>query len=134
MEIFVDSFGTFLGKKSERLVIKEKGAVIQEAPLRQIEQITITSGGVTLSSDLIRECVERGVQINFLSSSGRPFAKLTSPNVTGTMATRREQILAYLDQRGLILAKAFIDGKLRNQAAVLKSFICRRLIKRIRIR
>jgi CRISPR-associated protein Cas1 len=38
------------------------------------------------------------------------------------VATRREQILAYLDERGVALGKAFIEGKLRNQAAVLKYF------------
>lgn len=122
MQLFIENFGTFLGKKSERLIVKEKGAVVSEVPLRQLEQVTITGNGITLSSDLIQECMERGVQINFLTGTGRPFAKLTSPHVTGTVATRREQIMAYLDERGLVLGKAFIEGKLRNQAAVLKYF------------
>ncbi len=122
MQLFVDKFGTFLGKKSERLIVREKGAVVEEVPLRQLEQITIASGGVSLSSDLIRDCMELGIQINFLTGTGQPFAKLTSPNITGTVATRREQILAYLDERGVALGKAFIEGKLRNQAAVLKYF------------
>jgi CRISPR-associated protein Cas1 len=122
MQLFVDKFGAFLGRKSERLVIREKGVVVEEVPLRQLEQITISSPGVSLSSDLIRDCMELGIQINFLTGSGQPYAKLTSPNITGTVATRREQILAYLDERGVALGKAFIEGKLRNQAAVLKYF------------
>jgi CRISPR-associated protein Cas1 len=122
VHLVVDQYGVFLGKKSERLVVRDQNRVTQEVPLRQLEQITVAGGGISLSADLIRECVERGIQINFLTSGGRPYAKITSPMITGTVATRREQILAYLDERGVILAKAFVDGKLRNQAAVLKYF------------
>jgi CRISPR-associated protein Cas1 len=77
VQLFVDKFGTFLGKKSERLIVREKGAIVEEIPLRQLEQITVASGGVSLSSDLIRDCMELGIQINFLTGTGQPFAKLT---------------------------------------------------------
>ncbi|MDI6908116.1 MAG: CRISPR-associated endonuclease Cas1 [Thermoanaerobacterales bacterium] len=122
MHLVVEDFGVSLGKKSERLLIRQKGQVISETPFRDIEQITIASKGVSLSSDVIQECTEYGIQINFLSFSGKPYAKLASPNLTGTVETRRQQILAYLDERGVTLAKAFVDGKLKNQANVLKYF------------
>jgi len=121
-EVFIINFGTTLGKKSERLLIKEQGKVVQEIPFRDISALTIATRGVSLSSDVIRECVEHGIQINFLSSSGKPYAKVTSPQLSGTVLTRREQILAYTDERGAALAVAFIEGKLKNQANVLKYF------------
>ncbi|MDH7578359.1 MAG: CRISPR-associated endonuclease Cas1 [Bacillota bacterium] len=121
-EIFIINFGTTLGKKSERLVIKEQGKVIGEIPFRDITCLTIASRGVSLSSDVVLECIQHGIQINFLTPSGKPCAKVTSPQLSGTVITRREQILAYNDNRGLALALAFIDGKLRNQVNVLKYF------------
>lgn len=121
-EIFIINFGTSLGKKSERLVIKEQGKVIEEIPFQEITSLTIASRGVSLSSDVVLECIEHGIQINFLTPSGKPYAKVTSPQLSGTVLTRREQILAYNDSRGLALALAFIDGKLRNQINVLKYF------------
>lgn len=122
MHLVVSNFGYSLGKKSERLLVRQKGAVVSETPFRDICQITISSRGVSLSTDVIQECSEHGIQINFLSFSGRPYAKLSSPHLTGTVVTRREQLLAYDDQRGVFLVKAFIEGKLRNQANVLKYF------------
>lgn len=122
MHLVVEDFGVSLGKKSERLMVRQKGQVISETPFRDIEQITIASKGVSLSSDVIRECTEYGIQINFLSFSGKPYAKLASPNLTGTVETRRQQILAYLDERGVSLVKAFVSGKLKNQTNVLKYF------------
>lgn len=122
MQILVASFGAFVGKTSERLVIKEKGKVTAEVPFADIEHLTIATGGVTLSSDVIRECAERGIQITFLSSSGNPYAKLVSPHLTATVVTRREQLYAYRDERAVALAVAFIQGKIKNQINTLKYF------------
>lgn len=65
-----------------------------ELPLFRISEIVVASRGVTLSSDLIEECCDRGIRISFLSSSGQPFAMLSSPMLTATVQTRREQMAA----------------------------------------
>lgn len=122
MHIHVTDFGSFLGKKSERLVVKDKGKVKEEYPFFNIETVTLDSRGVSISTDVIRECMEHGIQINFLSGSGKPYAKISSPNLTGTVITRREQVLAYTDRRGVVLGKTFVAGKLKNQANLLKYF------------
>lgn len=123
MEILVDDFGAYLGKKSERLVIKHQGqAAPQEVPFFDLERIIISSKGVSLSSDLIRECAERGVAIHFLSSRGQPYAQVSAPNLSGTVRTRREQVLAFLDGRGIAIGKLIITGKVKNQINLLKYF------------
>ena len=116
----IDRFGTFLGKHSERLRVSIKGEIVEERPFHEIEHILVASSGVTLSTDLIQECAERGIPISFISGLGRPYAKLMSPGLVGTVKTRREQLLAYLDHRGVALAKAFCGGKVKNQAMLLK--------------
>ena len=93
-----------------------------ELPLFRVSEIIVTGGGVSVSSDLIEECCERGIRLSFLTSSGRPFAMLSSPMLTATVQTRREQFAAYGDGRGLEFAKAIVRGKLGNQSALLKYF------------
>lgn len=93
-----------------------------ELPLFRIGEIIIAAPGVSLSSDLIQACCELGIRVSFLSSSGRPFAMLSSPMLTATVMTRRDQMAAYGDQRGVEFAKAVVRGKLGNQAALLKYF------------
>lgn len=93
-----------------------------ELPLFRVSEIIVTGNGVSVSSDLIEECCERGIRLSFLTSSGRPFAMLSSPMLTATVLTRREQFAAYGDGRGLEFAKAIVRGKLGNQAALLKYF------------
>jgi len=122
VEVLVEEFGSYLGKKSERLVIRKEKKVIQEVPLFDLEQVLITSRGVSISSDLIRECSERGVPIHFLSSTGEPYAQLFSAQLTGTVRTRREQLLAAMDQRGVTISKLITTAKVKNQINLLKYF------------
>jgi len=93
-----------------------------ELPLFQVSEIIVAGGGISISSDLIEECCERGIHLSFLTPGGRPFAMLSSPMLTATVLTRREQMAAYGDRRGLEVARAIVRGKLGNQAALLKYF------------
>jgi CRISPR-associated protein Cas1 len=120
MELLVEQPGTFVGRKSERIRVSMKGETLDERPLYGLEGVLIASNGVSLSSDIVRECAERGIPIHFLSRSGAPYARLIAPGLTGTVRTRREQLLASGDGRGLALAKAFATGKLANQANLLR--------------
>ncbi len=120
--LHVTGWGIFVGKKSQRLTIKEKGELKEEIPLIDIEEVTIDSRGVSLSVDAIRELVKHGVHINFISYNGTPWAKITAPGLSATVETRRQQLLAYTDERGLELSRMLVQGKLGNQAATLKYF------------
>ncbi len=93
-----------------------------EIPLFRVGEIVIGSPGVSLSADLVEACCERGIRLSFLTRSGKPYAMLCSPMLTATVITRREQIAAYNDQRGVTFAKAIVRGKLANQASLLKYF------------
>jgi CRISPR-associated protein Cas1 len=93
-----------------------------ELPLFRVGEIVIGSSGVSLSADLVEACCERGIRLSFLTRSGKPYAMLSSPMLTATVITRREQLAAYNDARGVAIAKAIVRGKLSNQAALLKYF------------
>lgn len=121
-EVFVEGFGVSVGKKSERLVVKRKGEVIFERPFFDVDRVTVATEGATISASAIHECVKNGIPIEFISYSGAPYASLVSPHLGGTVKTRRAQILAYGDGRGLLLGKAFAAGKLKSSANNLKYF------------
>jgi CRISP-associated protein Cas1 len=100
--------------------VSEKNEI--EMPLFRVGEIVISSPGVAISADLIEACCERGIRLSFLTRSGKPFAMLSSPMLTATVITRREQLAAYNDQRGVALATTIVRGKLGNQASLLKYF------------
>lgn len=116
----VHDFGAFLGLHSERVQVRKGKEVQREVPLLHLQHVLVVAGGVGISSDVISACVERGIQITFLTFSGRPYAHIVSPALSGTIRTRREQLLAYNDRRGVALAVAFAVGKLNSQANQLR--------------
>src|SRR5207248_384899 len=112
--------GTFLSKHQGRLRVIREQKTITEVPLIHLDQVIVVDSGVAISSDVIRVCSEEGIPIHFLGNSGRPIASLYSAGLTGTVLTRRAQLLAYENATGVALAKAFVTGKLENQANLLR--------------
>lgn len=121
-QIIISGYGIFLGKKSERLVIKQNDKAIYEIPFFRINEIIIASMGISLSCDLIYELCQRGIRLNFIHRSGQPYALISSPMLTATILSRREQFRAFDDKRGLEFSKIIVRGKIKNQENLLKYF------------
>lgn len=118
--LYADVFGSHVGKYSERLKITKGKEVLQQAPLLHLKSLTIASMGVSISADAIAACTERGIPVVMLDGIGDVFATLYAAGLTGTVLTRREQLLAYYDERGIALAAAFAIAKISNQVRTLR--------------
>ncbi|MGQ9555192.1 MAG: CRISPR-associated endonuclease Cas1 [Anaerolineae bacterium] len=119
-ELVVEQYGVHLTRHSERLVLTRRGERLQEVPLMHLQAVLIASPGVSISSSAIAGCCEHGIPIHFINEIGDPYAALYSAGLTGTVLTRRAQVAAYDDGRGLALAVAMGQGKVRNQAGLLR--------------
>lgn len=119
--LIVEDFGAYLGKHSQRLKVTVKGETRVEAPLVYLRQVIVKSRGVSLSSDVVEECAERGIPIHFVNGVGLAGGAALYPHaLNGTVLTRRSQLLAYADARGARLAAAFARAKIANQAGLLR--------------
>lgn len=101
---------------------RREAAVEEEIPLFRVGEIVLPARGVSISTDLIEEAASRGIPVTFLGAGGQPYAMLTSPMLTATVLTRRAQLRAMDRPSGAALSKAFVAGKLRNQASLLVYF------------
>lgn len=118
--LVVDSFGVHIGKYSKRLKVTQNGETLAQAPLLHLRSVTIASRGVSISSDALEACCERGIPVHFSSKQGRTYASIYASGLGGTILTRREQIKAYADRRGVAFALAVAEGKITNQSATIK--------------
>jgi CRISPR-associated protein Cas1 len=119
MRIFLDEFGIFLGRKRNRFVVKKEGEK-KEFVADDVDSIICCSSGVAMSASALNLAVKHNIQVVFARYSGWPYAVLMPASMTGSVRARREQFIAYNDERSFILAKKFIAGKLVNQANFLK--------------
>ena len=128
--LIVDEFGSFIAKKSERLRVSCQGELRAEAPLMHLETVLVTGRGVSLSSDVVAACADQGIPIHFLDSRGHPVGSFYSAGLAATVQTRRAQLAALNDTRGVAVAKAFADGKIRNQVNLLNRVLVMDLSRR----
>ncbi len=118
--LIVDQYGSYVGRRSERIRVTLKRKVLAEAPVMFLEQVLITSKAISISTDALALCAGQGIPVYYLSWKGTPYAALYAAGLGGTVLTRRAQYAAYDDSRGLDLAVAFVTGKIQNQARLLK--------------
>lgn len=118
--LVADTFGSHIGKYSQRLKVTQKDTTLAEAPLLHLQSVMVISAGVSISSDALQACCEKGIPVFFLDSLGRNYASLYSAGLGATVLTRRRQLQAYENECGPVIAKAVTMGKLHNMAATLK--------------
>ena len=117
--------GLFLGRHGDYFVVKRGGVVVDKVVADGVEEIVIGGRGVLVSSDALRLAVEKGVDLVVLGPRGLPLGLLHHLRLSGLVAIRREQLRAYDDERGLVLAKGFIEGRFYGMIYVLKRIIRR---------
>lgn len=121
MELIVEGFGVFISKHQGRLRVEKGKERLAEAPIMHLTQVLILSDGVALSSDVIRACAVEGIPIHFLNGrDGDDYGTLVHSGISGMALTKRAQVRAYDDERGLALARAFAGGKIQSQANLLR--------------
>jgi len=121
MHLIVEQRGCFVSKHQGRLRVEKDKQRLAEMPIMHLEQLLIVGNGVGLSSDVVRVCCEEGIPIHFLNGhDGDDYGTLFASGLTGMALTKRAQLRAYEDERGLALAKAFVSGKLQSQSNMLR--------------
>lgn len=118
--LIVEEAGAYVGKHQGRLQVRKGREILQQAPLMHLEQVVVSGRAVSFSADAVAACAGQGIPIHFISFGGTPFASLYAAGLTGTVQTRRAQLLAYTDRRGVTLALGLARAKLKNQAALLR--------------
>lgn len=121
MHLIVEQIGSFISKHQGRLRVEKGKERLAEVPLLHLEQVVICSNGVALSSDVVRACCKEGIPIHFLNGrDGDDYGTLVHSGLSGMALTKRAQLRAYEETRGLELARAFASGKVQSQANLLR--------------
>ena len=117
----IADFGAYLGITHERLVVKQ-GETSHEFPLNRLKTLTVAKKGVSLSSDLVQACSQRGIKIFFVDFRGVAVAALVGTHQHAVAKVRRNQFLFLEAIESRDLARQFVKGKIRNQRVLLKYF------------
>ncbi|MGC8769715.1 MAG: CRISPR-associated endonuclease Cas1 [Brevinematia bacterium] len=120
--ILITDYAEALRLDHNMLVVWQDKEKKLEYPLSKIKTITICSKGVSLSSDLILQCAERGIKIFFLDFRGIQVAGVSPLNNHSISLVRKAQFKFVESVEAREVAREFIIGKIHNQESVIKYF------------
>jgi group II intron reverse transcriptase/maturase/CRISPR-associated endonuclease Cas1 len=120
-ELLINTPGVFIGKTKRGISIKERGIKKCEAPLLNLKNISILSRGITISSNVVEYCMEKGIPIDFLGFDGKPYAKIY-PFQSASASIGIAQLKAFENGKAQALARCFALGKIRNQINLVKYY------------
>jgi len=129
LDLIIDTYGATVRKRGNCFLIK-KGDEVEEVCADDVVQM-IMSVGTHISTDAIALAAEKNVDIVCVSRFGNPISRIWPCKFGGTALTRRKQMEALYDRRGVLVASAMVKAKCVNQAYFLKALNKERSIREV---
>ena len=118
--LLVNKPGTYIGLTQRGVTVSEKGKVLAQYHKDNLSQIVITGHGVSLSSNLVGFCLNNKIPIDFFDFQGAHLGSVISAKyMQNTLWAKQAGADASLKNT---IAMSIIEGKIKNQHALLKYF------------
>lgn len=124
MQLFLNSFGTYLHKDGEMFSIKINDEKKKISPKRVTS--VIISNAATISTDAVQLAMEYNIDIVFLDSQGNPYGRVWFPRIGSTTLIRRRQLEIVSQPIATDYVKKWIIAKMENQISFINTLLSKR--------
>ena len=124
MQLFLNTYGTFLQKKDGMFQVKIDEVKKQISP-KKISSIVI-SNSATISTDAIQLALENNIDVVFLDNFGNPIGRVWFPKLGSTTYIRRRLLEIDMKDQGLPIIKGWIRQKATNQLEFIQKLLSKR--------
>jgi CRISP-associated protein Cas1 len=116
--VYLQEPGSFVGKRSEHLMVKKDGVELNRIPLAAIRQV-VAFGNVQVSTQALEVLTSNDIPVVYMTGYGR-FVAAVQPAPTKNVGLRVAQFKKFADPaESLALSKAVVRAKLANQRTLL---------------
>ena len=118
--LLINKPGMFIGLTNRGITISQKGKVVAQHHPDNLSQIVITGQGVSMSSNLVGFCMNRKIPIDFFDAQGTHLGSVISSKYMQNTLWAKQAGADDLVKNTIALG--IIEGKIKNQHALLKYF------------
>ncbi len=123
MQIFINTYGTYLHVKDEMFEIKvreKKGDPFQTNHIAA-HKITsfVVSKGAAITTDAVALALKHNIDIVLVENDGQPLGRFWHSKLGSTTKIRKRQLEASLNEEGVEWVKKWLAQKLENQSDFL---------------
>lgn len=123
MQIFINTYGTYLHVKDEMFEIRVRESKQEKFKTNHIAAHKITSfvvsKGAAITTDAIALALKHNIDIVVVENDGHPMGRFWHSKLGSTTKIRKQQLEASLNKTGLDWVKSWITEKLSNQSDYL---------------
>lgn len=124
MQIFINTYGTYLHVKDDMFEIKVRNLEEKKVKINHIAAHKITSfiisKGSAISTDAVALALKHNIDIVIVENDGHPMGRFWHSKLGSTTKIRKRQLEASLCEEGLYWIKQWIARKLENQSDYLQ--------------
>ena len=118
-QLYVNESSAKIGISDGRVTVQLKDGMCKSIPVESVEGISVF-GTAGISTNCMQECLSRGIDVQFFSSSGSYFGKLNSTRHVNVARQRQQARLGEDEAFCLALSKRIVKAKIHNQSVVLR--------------
>ena len=120
--LMLNPYGKYLGYQGMNFIMRnKKGEQLEEIPFFKVGQIIMQSGNA-VSTGALSSAGFWGIDVLFLTSSGRPVSTMVSLDDYSHVKTRIMQYKAYENEKGVEIAKQLVLGKIKAMNLMLEKY------------
>ncbi|MEX0813641.1 MAG: CRISPR-associated endonuclease Cas1 [Chitinophagales bacterium] len=124
MQIFINTYGTYLHVKDDMFKIKVReekkdAAKIEHVAAHKVSSIVMSKGSA-LSTDAIALALKNNIDIVVVENNGHPMGRFWHSKLGSTVKIRKRQLEVSLNSDGLKWVKNWLLKKLENQSDFLQ--------------
>jgi len=120
-QLYINEPSARIGIADGRITIKFNDGAERSIPVESVEGISLF-GPADISTGCMRECLEKGIDIQFYSTTGGYYGKVISTRHVNVARQRQQAKLGDNGDFCLSLAKRIIKAKIHNQTVVLRRY------------
>ncbi len=124
MQVFINTYGTYLHVKEEMFEIRTRTAPKEKFTLNHIAahkvSSFIVSKGSSITTDAIALALKHNIDIVVVENDGHPMGQFWHSKLGSTTKIRKRQLEASLSEEGWQWVQRWISRKLENQADYLQ--------------
>jgi CRISPR-associated protein Cas1 len=119
LPLYLQEQGTTLGKSGDELTVKRRQEVLQKVKLLDVSQVSVL-GNVQITAQALREITARAIPVCHFSYGGWFHAATVGMTHKNVELRIRQFATAADSEAALVLARAFVVGKIRNARTLLR--------------
>lgn len=128
MDLFINTFGTYLHKKDDMFELEVEGKKTKIAPAK-VKSIIISTA-MSLTTDVIKLALQNNIDIVLMDDFGNVFGRFWHSRFGSTAFIRRRQIEIFESKDGLDYVIGWIQKKIENSIKHLKELEYKRAAKK----